>query len=622
MSESVTQKQVINPNRERETLLALQVSGFKSPLFTNVATDYQPFSFYKDDITLLRKKHINPIAKGTFNRYDFYLVDTTYINSDTVFVIQFQPKAKKLFNGLEGMVSITTDGYAIKNIMAKGADSLALTGIRIQQNYEKINGKWFPTQLNTDLNFSNLNFFNRGLKAQHRSFLKDIQINPSLSKNNFGDIKIELNTPSPQENKKWLQKFRVDTADTREARTYVLMDSVMKRAKKFDAVMEALTTQSIPMVFLDFDLNRIGRINRYEKFRLGVGLSTNHRFSKFVKLSGYYGYGFGDRESKYGGDIHFNFNTNKDFHLKLSYVNDLYETGTAHVAREGQLLQSEIYRNWVSELFDRTQSYKIEVGSRLMPDIHSSIFASYNQITPTYDYSLLLNGEQLNRFNIAETGISLRYVKPESYFILNEKKVFLAQKFPAVTATLAKAVTFLEANNFDYTRIDVSVKHEIKHRTLGKTYLHVLGGLVQGIAPYGRLYNGRGADGAGLYVRGYFQTMGLYEFASSEFAAVFASHNFGNVLFNKSFSKPELLLFHSMAVGDLKNRSVHLNIPLQSMEKGYFESGVGLQNLLRIKYFNVAYFGFGASAFYRYGAYQLSQWQDNMAYRINADFSF
>ncbi len=50
LSESITEKQVLNPDKEKEKLLALQVSGYKSPLFTNVATDYQPFSFYKDNI--------------------------------------------------------------------------------------------------------------------------------------------------------------------------------------------------------------------------------------------------------------------------------------------------------------------------------------------------------------------------------------------------------------------------------------------------------------------------------------------------------------------------------------------------------------------------------------------
>jgi len=100
LSESVTEKKVVNPEKEKETLLALHVSGYKSPLFTNVATDYQPFSFYDEVIFLLGNDYLNPISKGTFSRYNFYLVDTTYRGADTVYIIQFEPKPGKTFNSL------------------------------------------------------------------------------------------------------------------------------------------------------------------------------------------------------------------------------------------------------------------------------------------------------------------------------------------------------------------------------------------------------------------------------------------------------------------------------------------------------------------------------------------
>ena len=65
MTESVTEKKVINPGRQKETLIGFKASGFKSPLFANVATDYQPFSFYNDKISLLGKDFLNPISKNS-----------------------------------------------------------------------------------------------------------------------------------------------------------------------------------------------------------------------------------------------------------------------------------------------------------------------------------------------------------------------------------------------------------------------------------------------------------------------------------------------------------------------------------------------------------------------------
>jgi Family of unknown function (DUF5686)/CarboxypepD_reg-like domain len=622
LSESVTEQQVKNPDQSKEKLLALQVSGFKSPLFTNVATDYQPFSFYREKITLLQKDYTNPIAKGTFNRYDFYLTDTTYQDADTVFIIQFQPKQKRLFNGLEGSISIITDGFAIKNVIASGSDPLALTNIRIQQNYEKIDNHWFPVQLNTDLNFSKANAFGRGIKAQHRSFHREVQINPSLKNTSFGDIKIELSVPKSSENKLILDKYRTNPVDTKESRTYVLMDSVAKKARAADKILEAFATSTIRVGLLDFDLDKVMRFNRYEKFRIGMGLYTNDRLSKIMRVGGYYGYGFGDQKSKYGGEMRFTFNQDRGFSLSLSYSNDIYEVGIPFYNKEGQRLNSEIYRNWVGYVFDRSENFRSELGYRLLPDVHATAFISRNQITPTYDYSLTINGEPKNSFLVTETGIALRYAKRETYFLLNGKKIFLRQRFPIITFSLTKSINLLDAVDFDYTRYDFSIKHYIKHRTLGKTNLQLTGGLLDGIAPYGRLYIGRGASATQFYVDGFFQTMGLYEFTNTQYASLFLNHNFGNVLMNKRFSKPELLLFHNMGIGILQHAEAHKNIALQSMEKGFVESGLGLNNLLRLKYFNVAYFGFGGSIFYRYGPYQLPSLNENLVYRLHFYFSF
>ncbi len=295
ISESVTEKKVIQPNEEKEKLLALKVSGFRSVIFTNVATDYQPFSFYRDQISLLGKDFVNPIAKGTFNRYDFYLVDTSYIEQDTVFVIQYQPKPKSFFPALTGIISIENQDFAIKNVIASSSDTLAYTNIRIRQNYEKIDGHWFPVQLNTDLDFIKQETFGRHLIVQHRSFLKEIQINPSFNKKEFGDIKKDLSLPNKAENDLLLEKYRNKELSKKESRTYTFLDSVTRKIRWVDKALDAMATQSVQAGKFEFDLNRLFRVNNYERFRLGAGMYTSNRFSRWLRLGGYASYGFGDQ---------------------------------------------------------------------------------------------------------------------------------------------------------------------------------------------------------------------------------------------------------------------------------------------------------------------------------------
>ncbi len=616
LSESVTEKEVLNPGKVKEKLLALKVSGFKSPLFTNVATDYQPFAFYDDNINLLGKDFINPVSKGTFSRYDFLLSDTSYLGKDTVFIIQFQPKHNKLFNGLSGVISICTDGFAIKNVIASSSDSLAQTALRIQQNYKKIEGHWFPIQINTDLDFKNMLLAGRHIIVQHRSYFEDIRINPELSNKEFGDIMIDLSVPKPKENQLILDRYRHNPLTIKEARAYTFMDSAMRKIIWMDRILEAVATQSARLGPVELDLTRISKINNYERLRLGAGLYTSTRFSKWLRFGGYAGYGIRDEKWKYGGEMRFNFNLNKDFYLRFLYSKDIYETGSSHENHEGQQLGSETIRFYVASQFDHIEQYKSEIGFRLMRDVHASLFVSRNEIRPTYAYNLLFNNELINTFLIGETGIAFRYVRKENYMGFQGKKIFLGQQFPVFTLSFVQAAPIANTQNFTYSRVDFASKVQIKHRYGGKTRLFFTSGYLNGLAPYGKLYNGRGASSSSYVVENYFQTMGLYEFTATKYASLFLSHNVGNVLINKKYSKPELLLFHNMGIGQLGNPKVQTGLTLQSFGKGYFESGLGLNNIFRVNYANVAYWGFGGAVFYRYGPYQLPSPSNNLFWRV------
>ena len=399
------------------------------------------------------------------------------------------------------------------------------------------------------------------------------------------------------------------------------MDSVMRKARWLDKGLEVLAARALPTGPFDIDLSKVIMNNRYEDVRLGSGLLTNDRFSKVVKLGGYYGFGFRDKQSKYGGELKLNFNQNKDFFIRFSSIHDIYETGSSHMIHDGQLLGNEVYRIWTSSRYDRINSYKAELGYRLFQDLHAVVSIARQEIRPTYDYYLTLGGELKNEFDIAETGLALRYVRDENYMSLRGRKIFLSQQFPVITLSFARAIDFFRSGDFHYNRWDLSLKHQIKHRKLGKTKLFLAAGWLNGIAPYGQLYNGRGSRSASFVVDNYFQTMGLYEFTATHYASAFIQHNFGNVLVNKTFSKPELLVFQNMGIGALRHPEVHQALSLQSFDKGYVESGVGFANLLRKKLFKIGYLGLGASVFYRYGPYRLPDQKDNFAYRINLGFT-
>ncbi|NBW38246.1 MAG: carboxypeptidase-like regulatory domain-containing protein [Cytophagia bacterium] len=627
MSESVTNKKVLNPGYTEEKLIGLKVSGFNSPLFANVATNFQPFSFYAPYLNILGKDYLNPINPGTFSSYEFHLSDTTFHQQDTVYIIEYTPKANKNFEGLKGFLSIAVDGWAIKNAVAETYDPLAKTKVVIQQHYEKIDSHWFPRQLNTDLDFAELKLSGRTMRLIHRSFLTDIQINTPLKANDFSGNELILEKIDKEESEAIVKQYRSNPLDSLESNTYTTLDTLkeLKSILFMEKMLDALITRSIPVGLIELDLNRFLALNEYEGARLGIGLHTSQAFSKTFKLGGYVGYGFRDQAWKYGGDLEVMFQQRKDFKLRLAYKNDLLEAGSS-ITQSIQNLGTTV-RGLLGERFDRIESYSIALHYKLFPGLYLQPSVAYQTLTPQYNYTFNTTEQSLNQFNLAESGISIRYLHKEENLSFMGKRIPLSSNYPILNFTYAKTFDLLDANAFNYNRYSFSGKFVKPIRKLGRSNLILQAHYIDNLAPYNKLFTGFGGkNDSNIETDGYFQTMSVYEFTGDFYAAAFLKHNFGNFFINSRFSKPELVLYHNMGVSSLSSRQQLAQdlglIPIQSMEQGFFESGLGFNNLIRFNYADVGYMGLGLSAFYRYGDYQLPNSKDNLAFRLSLGFSF
>lgn len=175
---------------------------------------------------------------------------------------------------------------------------------------------------------------------------------------------------------------------------------------------------------------------------------------------------------------------------------------------------------------------------------------------------------------------------------------------------------------FQFSKINTKLEYIHKSTRLGNTFVNFTAGKALGTLPYTYLYNGLGSKIGNwtpiIWAANHFNTMGLYEFASDQYANLFLTHNFKELLFktNVNWSKPDVSIVQGVAIGSLRNRASHEGIDFKTLEKGYLESGVTVDNILRIKMKKLAYFGVGGGVFYRWGGYQLPQPKDNLVYRL------
>ena len=109
--------------------------------------------------------------------------------------------------------------------------------------------------------------------------------------------------------------------------------------------------------------------------------------------------------------------------------------------------------------------------------------------------------------------------------------------------------------------------------------------------------------------------MRMDEFTADRFASLFISHNFGNLLFRSRHFKPEPELVTNIGIGSLSHPENHGKDGIKSYEKGYFESGMVINKIVRLGITNL-----GLAWFYRYGPYSMPTPSENMAWKIAFQF--
>ncbi len=624
VTESVAEKFYVRPNKQTERLLDYKISGFSTPLLASLPNDYQPLGFQDDWITLLGKPHLNPLSRNSEKVYDFTLTDTTFFEGDSVFVITFEPLGNSNVNQLSGQLSISRNGWALKNVIARSADPFTKIDFRIQQNYARVANFWFPVQLNTDLYFKENRIGPMYLVAVARSYLQDVRINPTIDRSVFADAQVDLGTTRDTT---LLARYRAEQPDSLETRTFEWFDSVaqkMKVFRAFDRLAEGLFANVYPTGKIDWQLNRVLRFNRFEGARLGLGWRTNAKFSKAFSLGAYVGYGFRDEQWKWGGDVTANLWRRRDWTLQFAYARDIQEPGGSQFFEGYRSLSSYSFRQLVANRFDRMELFRVRTSWKPTTSWRVRVGFDRTVYTPQFAYGFVHNNELLNSFRTAEATAEFTYIHRLREARLAGRKALVGFEQPVFSAAVARGFTGLWDSQFAYTRYEAFFANRWKHRTLGTTQLALVGGYLDGVAPLQKQFFGPGSNETGVWVTHTFQTMGIYEFLSDQYAAAFWKHNFG-WLYQTRYSKPELILWQGAGwgrFGNAANREGHQQIEVRDFSRGYFESGLGADNIVRTNYADVAYFGIGGGVFYRWGAYALPGLRENVSFRVNLTFSF
>jgi len=625
LMENVTKRKFLHPDRNYNEVIATKMSGFKDPIFVFLSTQIQSFSFYKPFITIFQKSYVNPIGGGSISRYFYKIEDTTYHDQDTTFIISFRPRKGTNFDGLSGIISISSHKWAIQNVIAEPYPNDAGFRIKIQQMYELIDGDhWFPVQLNTDVAFDNLQVGRYKAIGSGRSYIRDIVLNPELVRREFSHLDIEVTPAATSRPDQFWNQYRMDTLTSRDRKTYQVLDSIGK-ANNFDKLAKSaqtLLTGKIPWGPIDIDINRFINYSSYEGLVLGAGLHTNDKLSRWFRVGGFYQYAFAANFHKFGGDFRFLVSRRNDVAIQLEYFQDLLEAGGVTYPGHQQSILSGNFRPLLIRKQDKTERFAIGLSFRALKYVvfHAGINRDFKKSTTTdwtvYDGNVTILDDE---YFFTEVRAGFKWAYGEKFVQTINNKISLGTRYPTVWLQYTRGINGFLGGEFDYNRIDFKLEKTFQIKFLGKLTMVVKSGIVDRPIPATNLYYGEASYRLiTLWAPQSFATMRMNEFLSDRYASLYLYHDFGDLLFKgKKWFHPQFALSQNIGFGWLDHEDHYINngVAWKKMDLGYYESGLLINNLVDLKVYNI-----GVGAYYRWGPYTFPYAADNFSYKISVIF--
>ncbi len=615
--ESVINRKYKYYKKEYTNIEASKVSGFKEPSFTLIATDMQSLHFYDDNLIIYDKSYLNPISKGSWRKYTFVLRDTLFQDKDTIFEIEYHPRKKSNFDGLKGFLHINTNKYAIQHIKASPANEKALFELNINQEYQLINDSlWFPVELGFVLQYKRYPSKSKRIKITGRSYFSEIKFDnvqiDALQKENELGIQDSAYTRS---NAYW-QKAREIPLDEKSKNCYQLLDSLGEKAN-FDHklyLFEKIFDNKIPYRIFDFTLDKFIAFNDFEKTRLGVEIYTNENLSSYFSAGGYLAYGTKDAALKYGGSIKIFPKKDRIFNIELGYCKDNEEPNLHKTAFDKP---KNLYRNRMSYL---QNSYKKFYGKL---EFKVNYFTIRTEIRNQEVFSRIANDKYGTKYAFTDLALKLKWAYKEKIITAFGQKFSKGTIYPIVYISYTKGFDGYKGS-LEYDIINLSIDKTFNIRHLGSLSINSSSGYIWGNLPHEKLFSGNGSYAKGnlYFIQNTFNTMNLYEYVCQRYTYLFITHNFRRLLFKNKFFQPEIIFVHNLGFGTVNQSIKKANAEIKTPEKGYFESGLLINNVIKFNIFNFFYLGFGGGMFLNYGHYASADIKNNLAWKFSTSLSF
>jgi hypothetical protein len=630
--ETLSRKKFLQPKHENEEILSSKVSGLKKEAFFLLATQLQSFSIYNENFTLLSRKYLSPVSKTALRNYAFKLEDTLQIDGqDTTYLIRFHPAKDRNFDGLKGFLHVNTHGYAIQSVLAEpsGADKKDVFA-SVWQHYDRLEtGQWFPFEVNAAINFKMTTTLpvdsltkkrkpvELSVTANSRTYLYQRSVNIPLDPKSFPKYGVTVSTES-KDSVNNSKSFRYIPLTSKDSATYKYLDSLGTKVRLTQKVkmIHALSLGTFPIGPVSINFMYLFGFNINEGYKVGLGLETNRKLSKYFGLGTYFTYGTRNGEIRHGEWLRIYPTGYADFKIELGYKDVKKEYGVEELLTDYNIFEPEYFRSLLITNMYHTKNFAASMEIRPVQPLNLKLFMDYaTNLRFSYgNFSPLV----WDPFQLTRAGFEVRY-SPGISFLDNTEE--LIQGTPPKSDFYFSVIQGLKLfkSAYQFTKLDSKVKFNIRLSAIGTTSIMIRGGKIFHTAPITDWFHGYGSFSGDFTLLAHyaFATMRLNEFSADQYVALHIRHNFGSGFIPSwYFIRPELSLAQNIGFGSLQQTYSDAS-GATDFRKGFYESGIELNRIL-----NSSFVGLGFGTYYRYGPYRIDIARQNFAYKFTINFKF
>ncbi len=611
-------------NGKPKTILqARRVSGVSNATVNEfINSMHEDFSVYDNWIKILEKPFVSPFSDMGLFTYEYYIMDSTFIENQWAYKLKFKPKRKQE-NTFFGNFWVIDTTYAVQRLdmrMSPDVNINLVNRIIVYQEYGLIDSLWLPEKQKVVIDFSpTKNDNTMGIIGRKTVSYKDYEIDKPEIREAYKEKDPEdyFKIKDLEKDDAFWDGERHEELSENEKKIYQMVDSV-KNVPIYRTYVDVINT-----VFSGY--KKFGPVELGPYFgifstdpvqgpRVSLGAWTSNDFSKWVRFGGYAAYGFKDKEWKYGADLMWILSKRPRAHIELAYLDDVSLSSESTEDFQSSNLLSGLYRRRVYMKLIRTKEGKAAIEKYWKKGWSNRVTFLHRRMDPYGN--LNADGEGFNYGYIpditdpvtmdttiatTEVIVKLRYAYKEKWLEGEFFRTSLGSRYPIMELQYAKGIKGILGSRYNYHKLTFGMRGWFTLNPIGWTRYRVKAGKTFGTVPY-LLAEVHPGNETYFYDTDAFNGLDKYEFASDTYASLIIDHHFDGFILNR-IPGIRKLKWRTVATfrtlwGTMSDENLAANAPNLYDEdanarntyigfqvpnrRPYMEAGVGIENIFKL----------------------------------------